>query len=145
MMFADQELVAISRNFLGASRTCRAHLGKTALPFLVRPEHLNLLAARGFRLHDGAREIGESRGIAHPSMLSFIGEGNGHGRLERPHRNCTDPDDANPWCGRTGVFRPALNELRERVVTHTDTVRDIDGRAGSLGFDGLRAWCEAQR
>lgn len=149
MMFADQELVATSRNFLGAIRTCRAHLGKTVPPFFVTPAMLADLAARGFILHDGARELGGSPFIVHPSMLSFIGEGDGVGRLERSHeRNCPNADATNPWCGRTGVFRPLLEDFRTHaqhgVAVHMDKMRAIDGRASHLGFDGLRAWCEAQ-
>ena len=149
MMFADQELIATSRNFLGASRTCRAHIGRMVPPFFVTPTMLADLAARGFMLHDGARKLGGSPFIAHPSMLSFIGEGEGRGRLERPHRNCLNADETNPWCGRTGVFRPALEDFRthmERgVAVHMGKMRAIDGRANHLGFDGLRAWCEAQK
>ncbi len=150
MMFADQELIATSRNFLGASRTCRAHLGRTVPPFFVTPVMLADLAARGFMLHDGGREIGGSPFIPPPSMLSFIGEGDGRGRLELTHeRNCPNPDETNPWCGRTGVFRPALEDFRTHaqrgVAAHMDAMRAIDGRANHLGFDGLRAWCGAQK
>ena len=146
MMFADQELISTSRNFLGASQTCREHLGKTALPFLVTPTQLAALAVPGFRLHDGGREIGESRGIVHPSMLSFIGELDGLGRLQRSHHNCPDDDDeTNPWCGRTGVFQPLIKDFREGVAAHMNAMRAIDRRANHLGFDGLRAWCEVQQ
>ncbi len=144
MMFADQELIATSRNFTRVSLTCSARLGKTVPPFFVRTETLTTLAERGFVLHDGGREIEESRTIVHPSMLSFIGEGEGIGRLQRPHRNCTEDDEVNPWCGRTGVFRPILEHFREGVAEHMSAMRRIDGRANHLGFDGIGAWCAAQ-
>lgn len=144
MMIEDQELIGTSRNFLGASQTCRDHLGADVPPFHVKHTKLLELANTGHILHDGGREIGVRQTIGHPSMLSFVGEGSGLGRLQRTHRNC-DPgsEPPDPWCGRTGVFQPTLKDFRATVRAHMAVMRDIDGRAA--GFDGIGAWCEAQR
>jgi len=144
MMFTAQELISVSRNFFVVSRTCGQHLGVDVPPFHVEPIELEALAYSGFRLHDGGRELRETKVITHPSMLSFIGEGDGRGRLERVHRDCDDDADDDPWCGRTGVFRPMLEEFRAKVAAHMAVTGDIDGRGGPAGFDGIRHFCESQ-
>lgn len=148
MMFIDQELVSTSRNFFEVSRTCGDHLGSDSQPFHITPIELEALSYIGFRLHDGGRELRETPFITHPSMLSFIGEGNGSGRLEKAHRNCDENDADDPWCRHTGVFKPLLSDFRTNdetgVAAHMEVIRDIDGRAGQHGFDGILAWCKAQ-
>lgn len=142
MMITDMELINTSRNFMGASETCREHLGENVPPFHVKPSRLSTLAHTGHVLHDGGREVGERNTIGHPSMLSFVGEGTGIGRLQRVNRLCTAAPD--PWCRRTGVFKPLLENFRADAREHMDLMRSIDGRAGHLGFDGISAWCKAQ-
>ena len=140
MMIEDQELINTSRNFAGAAETCIEHLGSDVPPFHVAHWELAALAETGFVLHDGGREAGIRNTIGHPSMLSFIGEGDGVGRLQQVHRSCTEPPD--PFCGRTGVFQPTLKDFRATVHAHMGLIRDIDGRAAPL--DGIRAFCEAR-
>lgn len=144
MMLGDQELVNTARNFLGASKTCGIHLGTNVSPYFTTTQELRQLAEHGFLLHDGGREIGERNTIGHPSMLSFIGEGGGSGRLEKQHRNCNVDAAKDPWCGRTGVFRPALDDFRTTVSAHMIASRNIDGRGNDQGYDGIRAWCKVQ-
>lgn len=144
MMIEDQELVNTSRNFMGAGETC-PHLGEHIPPFHVKRFALLAFAHTGFVLHDGGREVGVRSTIGHPSMLSFVGEGAGLGRLQRVNRLCDDfGESLRPWCGRTGVFKPTLQRFRTDARAQLDLMRLIDGRADHLGFDGIRAWCEAQ-
>lgn len=142
LMIVEQELVAASRNFTYAARACREHIGEDMGPYFVTPNRLTQLARDGLVLHDGGREVGLSRGIAHPSLLSHIGEAAGKGRLQERHRRCAL--DGPPWCGRTGVYRPAFEEFRQRLNRHMAAVRAVDGRGNHLGFDGIRAYCAAR-
>ena len=102
------------------------------------------MSNRAFIFHDGGREIGVRDTIGHPSLLSFIGEGDQHnGRLEKQSRRC---DEQPAWCGRTDVFKPALDDFRVALHVLQDEMVELNSRDHNdgNGFASIRQWCRAQ-
>lgn len=135
-MLINDEVINTARNFIYVANRCT----DSELQFLTPPinkARLRELANKAFVFHDGGREAGIRDTVGHPSLISFVGEGAQHnGRLERASRLCVD-DPA--WCGRTGVFRPALTDFRNAIQAHRDAMNRVDSSHGGT-FDGIRHW-----
>jgi hypothetical protein len=125
LTYIDQALIWNARNFAWAAdpRFC----DPTVPPFSISREELLRLSAEGHRLHDGGREIGETRTVADPSALFFLEA------LARPNRR---------YPGRSEVYKPKWERFKRALDAYMAVAGEVDGR--SPLHDGIKHWCQTR-